>query len=102
MTTKNLIQLIDIPDFRFTAKKPDVNYGDVASDCENKSISILSAIHHISELMFSMSEDSELDVEKIRNLSGIISDLADLGVATNKIGYAASFLCGLQDGNHGA
>ena len=26
MTTRNIIQLIDIPDFRFTNQDPDINY----------------------------------------------------------------------------
>ncbi len=36
MTTRNIIQLIDIPDFRFTNQDPDINYADVADDCDSK------------------------------------------------------------------
>ena len=102
MTTRNLIQLIDIPDFRFTNQNPDVNYGDVADDCDSKTISTIEAIRHLSESIFSMSQEEEKDSEKIRNLSAIIYDLADLAIATNKISQAATYLSGLKDGNHGA
>ncbi|EFE4491887.1 TPA: hypothetical protein OSY43_002052 [Escherichia coli] len=102
MTTKSLIQLIDIPDFRFTKQEPDINYGDIASDCDCKTISILHAIQHISETIFNMSECENVENEKIRELSGVISDLAELTIATNKISQTASYLCGVKDGINGA
>ncbi|QMR77434.1 hypothetical protein [Enterobacter sp. RHBSTW-00175] len=102
MTTKNLIQLIDIPDFRFTNQKPDINYGDVADDCDSKTISTIEAIRHLSESIFKLSENEDNENEKIRNLSAIICDLADLAIATNKISQTAAYLSGVKDGNHGA
>lgn len=102
MTTRNLIQLIDIPDFRFTNQDPDINYGDVADDCDSKTISTIEAIRHLSESIFSMSLEEEKDNEKIRNLSAIIYDLADLAIATNKISQTATYLSGVKDGTHGA
>lgn len=102
MTTKNLIQLIDIPDFRFTNQNPDINYGDVADDCDSKTISTIEAIRHLSEAIFKLSEQEENENEKIRNLSAIIYDLADLAIATNKIAQTAAYLSGVKDGNHGA
>ena len=47
MTTRNIIQLIDIPDFRFTNQDPDINYADVADDCDSKTISTIEAIRHL-------------------------------------------------------
>lgn len=102
MTTKNLIQLIDIPDFRFTNQKPDINYGDVADDCDSKTISTIEAIRHLSESIFKLSENEDNENKKIRNLSAIIYDLADLAIATNKISQTAAYLSGVKDGNHGA
>lgn len=102
MTTRNLIQLIDIPDFRFTNQDPDINYSDVADDCDSKTISTIEAIRHLSESIFSMSLEKEKDNEKIRNLSAIIYDLADLAIATNKISQTATYLSGVKDGTHGA
>ncbi|MFG0644817.1 hypothetical protein [Leclercia adecarboxylata] len=102
MTTKSLIQLVDIPDFRFTKHEPDINYGDIALDCDSKTISILHAIRLISESIFNLSECAQNENEKIRSLSGVISDLADLTIATNKISQAASYLSGVKDGKNGA
>ncbi|MDX7007707.1 hypothetical protein [Enterobacter hormaechei] len=102
MTTRNIIQLIDIPDFIFTNQDPDINYADVADDCDSKTISTIEAIRHLSESIFSMSLEEEKDNEKIRNLSAIIYDLADLAIATNKISQTATYLSGVKDGTHGA
>lgn len=102
MTTKNLIQLIDIPDFRFTNQNPDINYGDVADDCDSKTISTIEAIRHLSESILNLSQEEENDNEKIRKLSAIIYDLADLAIATNKISQTATYLSGVKDGTHGA
>lgn len=102
MTTRNIIQLIDIPDFRFTNQDLDINYADVADDCDSKTISTIEAIRHLSESIFSMSLEEEKDNEKIRNLSAIIYDLADLAIATNKISQTATYLSGVKDGTHGA
>lgn len=105
MTTKNLIQLIDIHNFRFTNQNPDINYGDVADDCDSKTISTIEAIRHLSESILNLSQEEENDNEKICNLSAIIydlADLADLAIATNKISQTATYLSGVKDGTHGA
>ena len=98
MTTKNFIQLVDIPDYRFDKRTTDIDYDGIAVDCDSKTISILSAINHISLNVFSLMEESQVDKEKITNLSCIIADLAELAIATNKIAQSASYLSGLNDG----
>lgn len=102
MTTKNLIQLIEIPDFRFTNNQPDISYADIACDCETKTISILDAIKHISSSIFELSSEDDLAKDKVLKLSAVISDLAELAIATNKISQAAAYLSGVKDGKHGA
>lgn len=102
MTTKNFIQLVDIPDYRFDKRTTDIDYDGIAVDCDSKTISILSAINHISLNVFSLMEESQVDKEKITNLSCIIADLAELAIATNEIAQSASYLSGLKGGNDGA
>lgn len=101
-TIKKLYQLVDIPDFRYSKDSSSIDYGDIASDCDTKTVSIFEAINHISLNIFSIAKDKEISKEKILNLSCIIADLAEIGMATNKISQAASYLSGLKDGNHGA
>ncbi|EEZ4302412.1 hypothetical protein QCD67_20650 [Enterobacter roggenkampii] len=101
-TIKKLYQLVDIPDFRYSKDCSSIDYGDIASDCDTKTVSIFEAINHISLNIFSIAEDKETSKEKILNLSCIIADLAEIGMATNKISQAASYLSGLKDGNHGS
>ncbi|HCR1962428.1 TPA: hypothetical protein ONC42_001082 [Enterobacter kobei] len=101
-TTKKFHQLVDIEDYRYSNNCSNIDYGDIACDCETKTISILEAINHISLSIFSLAEDDGIDKEKIGNLSCIIADLAELWIATNKISHAASYLSGLKDSNHGA
>lgn len=102
MTTKNFIQLVDILDYRFDKRATAIDYYGIAVDCDSKTISILSAINHISLNVFSLMEESQVDKEKITNLSCIIADLAELAIATNKIAQSASYLSGLKGGNDGA
>ncbi|AKL32076.1 TPA: hypothetical protein MJB68_23630 [Klebsiella pneumoniae] len=102
MATKNFIQLVDIPDYRFDKRATDIDYDGIACDCDSKTISILNAISHISLNVFSLVEESLVDKEKIADLSCIIADLAELAIATNKISQSASYLSGLKDDNNGA
>jgi len=102
MATKNFIQLVDIPDYRFDKRATDIDYDDIACDCDSKTISILSAINHISLNVFSLVEESQVDKEKIADLSCIIADLAELAIATNKISQSASYLSGLKGDSNGA
>ncbi|TKV09302.1 hypothetical protein FDX19_12595 [Citrobacter sp. wls619] len=102
MAIKKLYQLVDIPDFRYRNGCSNIDYGDIASDCDTKTISILEAINHISLSIFSIAEDKEINKETILNLSGVIADLAEIGITTNKISQTASYLSGFKDGTHGA
>lgn len=101
-TTNKFYQLVDIKDFRSEANCSDIGYADLASDCDAKTISLLDAINYISLNIFSLTEDDETDKEKISNLSIIISSLAELAIATNKISQTAAYLSSVKDGNHGA
>lgn len=101
-TIKKLYQLVDIPDFRYSKDISNIDYGDIALDCDTKTVSIFEAITHISLNISSIAEDKESNKEKILNLSYIIADLAEIGIATNKISQAASYLSGLKDSIHGA
>lgn len=96
--TKKFHQLVNIKDFRIDGNCADVDYSAIAEDCDNKTASIIDAIQFIS---LSMSKEST-NTNEIRNLSGVIFDLADLAIATNKIAQASSYLSGVKDGNHGA
>lgn len=101
-TTKKLYQLVDIKDYRYDKGCADINYGDIATDCDTKTISLLEAINHISLSILSLADEDELNNVKISTLSCIIADLAELGIATNKISHTATYLSGVQDGTHGA
>lgn len=101
-TTTKFYQLVTIKDFRTEGDCSHIGYADLASDCDTKTINLLDAINHLSLSITSLTEKEETDKEKISNLSCIISSLAELAIATNKISQAASYLSGVQDGNHGA
>ncbi|EGT5204827.1 TPA: hypothetical protein JD203_08025 [Cronobacter sakazakii] len=101
MSTKKFFQAVNIPDFRFQNDCSGIQYEDLASDCENKTISILEAINFISLKLFELSEE-ENKQDEIRNLSSVIADLAEIGIATNKILTTSLYLSGYKDGNHGA
>ncbi|QNQ19393.1 hypothetical protein HF650_06270 [Kosakonia sp. SMBL-WEM22] len=100
--TKKFYQLVDIDDFRYSNNCSGIDYGDLACDCDTKTISILEAINYIGLSIFALAEDAGVDKEKIGKLSCIIADLAELGIATNKISHSASYLSGLKDCDHGA
>lgn len=97
MCVKNLIQLVDVPDFRFDKNRTLVNYSEVAEDCDTKTISVLDAIKELSLSISVLSEDNEVDQEKIRNLSGVIMELSEIAIATNKISQVSSYLSGVQE-----
>ncbi|PKA28512.1 hypothetical protein CWR41_22650 [Cedecea lapagei] len=101
-TTKKFHQIVDIEDFRYSNNCSNIDYGDIACDCDTKTISIFEAINHISLSIFSLAEHDPVDKDKIGNLSCIIADLAEIGIATNKISHSASYFSGLKDGNHGS
>lgn len=99
---KKFHELVDIKDFRHDRDCSGIDYADIASDCDTKTISLLDAINHISLSIFSLTEDNNSDMEKIRNLSCVISSMSELAIATNKISQTAAYLAGIKDGNHGA
>lgn len=101
MTTKKFYQLVDIPDFRHDSDCSRIDYGDIANDCDTKTVSILDAINHISLSIFSMSDDKNINKDKLNKLSCIISDLAELGIATNKVSQTASYLSGIKEATYG-
>ncbi|WP_431022053.1 Methyl-accepting chemotaxis protein [Erwinia rhapontici] len=98
MTTKKFYQLVDIPDVRFTRGK-SIDFGSIATDCETKTTSILEAINFISLQLSSIHEEGSTTSE-VSNLSCIIADLADLGIATNKIASSANYSAGYLDGKN--
>jgi hypothetical protein len=63
-TIKKLYQLVDIPDFRYSKDSSSIDYGDIASDCDTKTVSIFEAINHISLNIFSIAEDKEISKER--------------------------------------
>ena len=101
MTTKKFYQLVDIPDFRYDSDCSSISYGYIADDCDTKTVSILDAINHISLSIFSMTEDENINKDKLNKLSCVISDLTELAIATNKISQTASYLAGVKEVNNG-
>lgn len=101
-TTEKFFQLVDIEDFRYSKNCSHINYGEIASDCDSKTISIFEAINHLSLSIFTLSEEEIINKDRILNLTSVIADLAELGFATNKISHTAAYLSGLKDANHGA
>ncbi|MFG0647468.1 hypothetical protein [Leclercia adecarboxylata] len=101
-TISKFFQLVEIKDFRYDNDCSDIDYAELASDCDSKTISVIDAIQHISHSISALTDGDQPDNENLRHLSGIIHDLADLAIATNKISQAASYLSGVRDGNHGA
>lgn len=63
--------------------------------------SLLEAISHISLNIASLTFGCEDKKERLGQLSSVISDLAELAIATNKISQIAAFLSGAQGSNHG-
>lgn len=86
MTIKNLIDLVNVPDFRNDKDCTNIDYGSLSDDCDTKTICLLEAIKHISLSIFSLaeSENAKKATEEIMSLSCVISDLSDIAIATNK------------------
>lgn len=100
MSTENFVQLVDIPDYRFSSDKDkcqNIDFGKIATDCDTKTISILEAINHIGISIMTEVEEKRLNKDKIMMLSGVIADLADLAMATNKIANSATYSSGYKD-----
>lgn len=101
-TTNKFFQIVDIKDFRYEQDCSNIDYGELASDCESKTISIIDAIQYISQSIYTQTEDNQIENDKIRHLSGIIYNLTEIAIATNKVSQVASYLSGIKDGNNGA
>lgn len=100
VSTLNFIQLVDIPDYGFSDNKADcehIDFAKISTDCDTKTISILEAISYIGTGISTETEEKNLDKNKIMMLSGVISDLAELAIATNKIAKSATYSSGYKD-----
>lgn len=100
MSTEKFFKLVDIPDYRFSSDKEkcqNIDFDKIATDCDTKTISILQAINHIGISIMSEVEEKSLDKNKIMMLSGVIADLAELAIATNKIANSATYSSGYKD-----
>lgn len=91
MSINNIIQLIEIDLTR------DINVTDIASEAENQTTSLLEAIKFISLKIMEMSESPKGSNTKINALSGIIADLADLAMVTNKISNESHYHSGVRE-----
>lgn len=100
MSVKKFYQLVDIPDFRYERNCESIDYGDITTDCDTKTISLLEAIGQISLDIFTLADEKKADQNKINKLSAIIFDLSELAIATNKISQAASYLSGVKESNN--
>lgn len=100
MSTEKFFQIVDIPDYRFSSDKEKcqhIDFDKIATDCDTKTISILEAISHIGVSIMSEVEGKNLNKNKIMMLSGVIADLAELAMATNKIANSATYSSGYKD-----
>lgn len=100
MSTTKFYHLVNIPDYRHEKEKSDIDYARLSDDCDNKTISILEAITVLSDSICSLTENNKMDKDKLRTLSGVIYDLAELAIATNKISQSASYSSGYIDGEN--
>lgn len=100
MTKRKFYQLVDIPDYRYIRKEDasNINYDDISTDCDAKTISLLEAIYNLSISIMGESESKNIDGGRICNLSSLICDLSELAIATNKVAQSAAYSSGLQDG----
>ncbi|EQB1743707.1 TPA: hypothetical protein U2Q62_003495 [Citrobacter amalonaticus] len=99
-TTKKFFQLVDIYDYRFSVdreKCSHIDFYQIATDCDTKTISLLEAINHLGISIMSETEEKKIDKNKIMTLSGVIADLAELAIATNKIAVSATYSSGYKD-----
>lgn len=100
MSTEKFFQLVDIPDYRFSSDKEkcqNIDFSKIATDCDTKTISILEAINQIGVSIMCEVEEKRLNKDKIMMLSGVIVDLAELAMATNKIANSATYSSGYKD-----
>ncbi|EMD6813336.1 hypothetical protein QD840_001691 [Citrobacter koseri] len=91
MSVNNIIQLIEIDLSR------DINVSALASEAENKTTSLLEAIDFISLKIMEMSDSQKESNKKINALSGVISDLANLAMVTNKISNESHYHSGVRE-----
>ncbi|WES67213.1 hypothetical protein [Superficieibacter sp. HKU1] len=99
-TTKKFFQIVDIPDYRYPGNKDaimDIDFNSVATDCDTKTISLLEAINILGINILNETDGKKTDSSKISMLSGIICDLAELAIATNKISQSAAYSSGYKD-----
>ncbi|WP_438898075.1 hypothetical protein [Enterobacter asburiae] len=99
-TTKKFFQLVDIPDYRFAGDKEKcshIDFDQIATDCDTKTISLLEAINHLGFSIMNEAEEKNIDKNKLMMLSGAIADLAELAIATNKIAISSTYSSGYKD-----
>ncbi|TCL42855.1 hypothetical protein EDC47_12816 [Raoultella planticola] len=104
MSTQKFYQLVDIPDYRFRSddsKISSIDFDAISTDCDTKTISLLEAISHIGLTVLTLSNEDDLDKEKLSSLCAAITDLAELAIATNKIAKSATYSIGYKDGENG-
>lgn len=89
MTCK-LYQLVGIEGGRGS-----IEYGEILDDCDSKTTSALQAISYLSSHVASLCGE-KVDMKEVINISLIIGDLAELGVATNKIARNIQLDTGLK------
>ena len=78
-TTKKFFQLVDIPDYRFAGDKEKCSHIDLGISIMNEA------------------EEKNIDKNKLMMLSVVISDLAELAIATNKIAISSTYSSGYKD-----
>lgn len=103
MSTQKFYQLVDIPDYRFRRNDSQchgIDFDSIASDCDTKTISLLEAIGHIGHTALTLSNEEDIDKDKISQLCCVITDLAELAIATNKIAKSATYSIGFKDGEN--
>lgn len=103
MSTNKFYQLVDIPDYRFRgddSKVSNIDFDAIATDCDTKTISLLEAIGHIGFTALTLSNEEIIDKDKLSHLCGVITDLAELAIATNKIAKSATYSIGYKDGEN--
>ncbi|HHT0512584.1 TPA: hypothetical protein ACTW9A_002447 [Raoultella planticola] len=103
MGTQKFYQLVDIPDYRFRgddSKISGIDFDAIATDCDTKTISLLEAISHIGLSALTLSNEESIDKDKLGSLCSVITDLAELAIATNKIAKSATYSIGYKDGEN--
>ncbi|MBZ7479910.1 hypothetical protein [Klebsiella oxytoca] len=103
MSTQKFYQLVDIPDYRFRSdesKISGIDFDAIATDCDTKTISLLEAIARIGLTVLTLSNEDSTDKDELSSLCAVISDLAELAIATNKIAKSAAYSTGYKDGEN--